>query len=343
MKIRQVVVALSALLLVGGAAAFGAAQYAAFRAAQDAPSSVDTASVDTVGGAPRILFRNTAAGAGYGLVAAVPLADPSAARVVSQVACDRVDATDDAQMCLTIDRGVVTTFSATLFDASWRPLHSWPLPGVPSRTRFSEDGAYVAYSAFITGESYATVGFSISTRVLALKGADSSTEPVDLEDFTLTVGGQPVTGADRNFWGVTFSADDNTFYATAASNGQTWLVRGDFAARTLVAVRGNAECPYLSPDGTRVAYKTRPAGTPSGDWAIAVLNLATNVETVLPGERSVDDQVEWLDNSTLLYGLPRADAPGDSDIWSVKADGKAEPELFIEHAWSPAVVRPTSG
>jgi hypothetical protein len=335
---QRVVVATAAVLLLGGAVVFGTTQYIAFRAAQDAPSSLDTADVDSTGDSPRILFRNTAPGTGYGYVAAVPLGDPAGPRAVSPVACDRVDAVARNQMCLTIDRGVVTTFTATLFDADWQRVQSWPLPGVPSRTRFSEDGRYVAFSAFITGESYATVGFSISTRIAALADVDVAAEPIDLEDFSLTVAGQAVTSVDRNFWGVTFAPDDNTFYATAASNGQTWLVRGDLAARTLVAIRGNAECPFLSPDGTRIAYKTRPADTPAGDWSIAVLDLRTNVETVLPGSRSVDDQVEWLDDSTLLYGLPRTDSPGDSDIWSVTADGRSEPRLFIEHAWSPAVV-----
>jgi len=36
---------------------------------------------------------------------------------------------------------------------------------------------------------------------------------------------------------------------------------------------------------------------------IAVLDLATNQETLLPDTRIIDDQVEWLDNSTILYGL----------------------------------------
>ncbi|MGY4858303.1 TolB family protein [Cryobacterium sp. AP23] len=339
MRIQHVVVAAAACVLLGGAVSFGAVQYAAFRAASDAPSSVDTADFDTESTAARVLFRNTAQGAGYGYVADVPLADPAGARAVSPVACERVDATVGAELCLSIDRGVVTTFTATLLDGSWRPIRSWPLPGVPSRTRFSDDGGSVAFSAFITGESYATVGFSIATRIAPLDGS-SAIDAIDLEDFALSVNGQQVTSADRNFWGVTFTPDDNTFYATAASGGQTWLVTGDVASRTLVAVRGNAECPSLSPDGTAVAYKTRIDGAPAGQWAIAVLDLETNRETVLPETRSVDDQVEWLDDSTLLYGLPRADAPGDSDIWSVQASGDSAPELFIEHAWSPAVVRP---
>jgi hypothetical protein len=329
-------VAAGAVLLLGGAAAFGAAQFVAYRVGQDTPSPVQTTGVDVSASTPRLVFRNTAPGTGYGFVAAVPLADPAGARSLGPEACDRIDSAPTANLCLTIDRGVVTTFTATLSDDSWNPLRSWPLPGVPSRTRFSPDGSKVAFSAFITGESYATVGFSIATVIWS----SSSGDAVNLEDFALSVNGQAVTNADRNFWGVTFGADSNTFYATAASGGQTWLVRGDVTDRTLIAVRGNAECPSLSPDGTRIAYKTRPAGAPAGHWAVAVLDLAMGQEIVLPGKRSVDDQVEWLDDSTVLYALPRTDAVGDSDVWAVDSDGRTEPVRLVEHAWSPAVVRP---
>ena len=96
----------------------------------------------------------------------------------------------------------------------------------------------------------------------------------------------------------------------------------------------------LSPDGTRIAFKKNGGSFSAPDWHIAVLDLQTMVETVVSDKHSVDDQVEWLDDSTLLYGLPRTDVVGDSDIWSVPADGSAPPTVFIEHAWSPSVVRP---
>jgi hypothetical protein len=336
MRWKRTLVAAAAVLLLGGTAAFGAAQFAAFTTEQSSPSSVRTTAVDVSASTPRLVFRNTATGAGYGFVATVPLSDPAGPRSVSPAECDRIDAASTANLCLTIDRGVVTTFTATLFDDNWQPVRTWPLPGVPSRTRFSPDGSKAAFSAFITGESYATVGFSIATVVWS----SASDDTVNLEDFALTVNGQAVTSADRNFWGVTFGRDPDTFYATAASGGQTWLVRGDVTDRTLVAVRGNAECPSLSPDGTRIAYKTRTAGSPPGHWAVAVLDLATNRETVLPEKRSVDDQVEWLDDSTVLYALPRTDTVGDSDVWAVDSAGRTEPARLVEHAWSPAVVRP---
>ena len=161
----------------------------------------------------------------------------------------------------------------------------------------------------------------------------------NLEDFALTVDGAAFTAADRNIWAVTFK-DDETFYATLGSSaaGKTWLVQGSLAGRTMTSLHENAECPSLSPDGTRIAYKKLRAGSVS--WSIAVLDLASGQETVLAGEQhSVDDQVEWLDDATLLYGLPRDDQPGATDVWSIATTASATPAVFIPQAWSPAVVR----
>ena len=54
---------------------------------------------------------------------------------------------------------------------------------------------------------------------------------------------------------------------------------------------------------------------------------------------TIDDQIEWLDDGTILYGMPRDGAVGDYDVWKLAADGSSEPSVFIEHAWSPSVVR----
>jgi hypothetical protein len=57
--------------------------------------------------------------------------------------------------------------------------------------------------------------------------------------------------------------------------------------------------------------------------------------------RSVDDQVEWLDDGHILYGLP--DDPGGgfsvTNIWMLGIDAGGPPRVFIHQAWSPSVVR----
>jgi len=139
---------------------------------------------------------------------------------------------------------------------------------------------------------------------------------------------------------VTF-ADDDTFYATVGTGGETYLVRGDLAERTLTSVAEHVECPSLSPDGTRIAFKQASERGGQTWWTPAVLDLATGKRTVLRAEdRNVDDQIAWLNDHTVLYGLARDDEVGVTDVWSLGTDGRTRPELFIQQAWSPTVVRP---
>ncbi|VXB29321.1 TolB family protein [Arthrobacter sp. 8AJ] len=333
-----------AVLLLVAAMALAGAGFFAFQAVQRFQESQAAASESDVsaGGSPLpaepfVLFRNTASGQAYGQAATVSLSDPAGARAVSGVDCDRTYGTRSAVICLRTQRGLVTRFEASLYDRNWQQQRSWALRGIPSRARIDRTGNSVATTVFVTGHSYAGAGFSTETSITPL-GAGS--ESGSLEEFALVVNGEKVMANDRNIWGVTFvPGQPNAFYATAASSGRIWLVKGSVSERTLTAVYDGAECPSISPDGTRVAYKKNAAGPLDPHWNIAVLDLASGRETVLRETASVDDQVEWLDNATLLYGLPRSDEAGDSDIWQIGVDPAANPVLFIEHAWSPSVVR----
>lgn len=330
-RARGLLVTLIVVVVTAGVVAFGLHAYAGRAASRGAAATVAEADLAAFAGEPRVIFRSTAPGADHGKVAVVSLADPDGPRAVVDIACDRIDVGGPYASCLRTERGVMTTFKAQLFDEEWHEVRSWPLAGLPSRTRLSEDGSLVTSTAFVTGHSYAGSGFSTQTEVHGTGGEDHG----DIEEFTLWVDGREYTAVDRNMWGVTFTGGDG-FYATAASAGRTWLVRGDLAARTLTAVRENVECPSISPDGTRIAYKKlRDEGT----WDIAVLDVATGREQVLGETRSVDDQPEWLDDDTVLYGLTRPDEPGVTDVWSLDLAAAASPQLFIPYGWSPSVVR----
>ena len=300
-----------------------------------AAPAVAVAGLSTLMAKPHIVFRSTAVGDAYGRVAVVGLDAPSGARAFTPVNCDRVYARRAEAVCLYAKPGLVTTYRAEVLGADWSVKQSLPLSGVPSRTRISPDSSLVATTTFATGHDYSSPGqFSTETLVTRIGTKDS----LNLEDFRLTVDGKHVTAADRNMWGVTF-IDNDIFYATAASGGKTWLVKGSLAAKTLVTLREDAECPSISPDHTRIAFKTR-GGQAKGQWHIAVYDIATGKATVLSEKNSVDDQIEWLDDTQVLYGLPRAgNGPSASDVWTAKADGSGTPRMFIVDAWSPAVVR----
>jgi hypothetical protein len=300
-----------------------------------APAVPQGGDLTTLRTQPHLVFRSTALGPEYGRVAVVPITAPGGPRTFTTASCERVYATAQDAICLSAERGLVTKYKAQLLDDDWAPARDLPLIGAPSRARLSRDGSLVATTTFVFGDSYANPGqFSTRTVITRTDGEVVG----DIEKFRLVVDGRTVTAVDRNLWGVTF-VDDNRFFATAASGGRTWLVEGSLSGRTVTALRADVECPSLSPDGTRIAFK-KHGDLPAGRWRLAVYDLKTHAETLLAETRSIDDQVEWLDDRTVVYGLPReTSGSASSDVWQVPADGTGTPQTLIENAWSPAVVR----
>lgn len=263
-------------------------------------------------------------------VAIAPAADPSRATpTLTPLKCARVSVGGGRGLCLARDRSLAAGYKAEVFGSDLRVRHSLELPGLASRARVSPDGRYGSVTLFVAGDSYAAAG-SFSTRTTLVDLADAS-RIADLEQFTVTRGGRQVTAVDVNFWGVTFARGGDRFYATMATGGKTYLIEGSIGARTARALHENVECPSLSPDGTRIAYKRR-TGSSSRPWRLTVLDLATMRETPLAEQRSVDDQAEWLDDGHVLYAV-------DGSTWSVPADGSGRPGRYIAGAGSPSVIR----
>jgi hypothetical protein len=279
-----------------------------------------------------LFVRDTRDGPGFGHVGVLS----NGRRTDTGRRCDRIDVDADLTMaCLAAVPGVTLRAKLSVVSEDGSVTGSWRMAGIPSRTRLSPSGTYWAATTFVTGHSYTSARFSTSTLIGKTEGG----KPINLEDFALSLDGKLAKPVDRNYWGVTFADDDRTFYATVATGNRTWLVRGDLADRTVTSVHAEAECPSLSPDGSRVAYKKRGV-RPGATWTLAVLDLASGDETLLDGERaSVDDQVMWLDDQTLLYGLPHKGKPGTSDVWALDARAGSKPRLYVEGASSPAVAR----
>jgi hypothetical protein len=287
---------------------------------------------------PHLVFRNTDQRTGYGRIALAALAAPDE-RFVTDLACDRVYVAAEHGICLVAERGVVTTYEARVLDAALAPGPKIPLTGPPSRARVAPDGRHAAFTVFETGHSYAGADFSTRTTLVDTR----TSEPMgDLDEWEVLRDGAPFREQDFNFWGATFAPDGDRFYATLATGGKFFLVEGNIAARRLRVLREGVECPSLSPNGRRLAFKSRRTDAGRMSWGLRVLDLDTSTETTLDGEtRSVDDQPAWLDDAHVLYGLPeeRIPATGGGDVWVLETRAGATPRKLLEQAWSPAVVR----
>ena len=287
--------------------------------------------------AGELTYRSTVQGPDFGKVVEVSSGAASTeAPVVSSVQCERSYTASGVLLCLQSEGSLISQPYVELYNSSLKQTKKLAITGTPNRARLSADGRMAAWTTFVTGDSYTQPGASTRTSILDLRTG----EYVDsLENFKALVEGSPYKAVDINFWGVTFTADDNTFYATMGSNGKTWLMKGDFKARTLSSLRQNVECPSLSPDATRIVFKKRVSDDIRHPWRFTVLNLATMQETPLAETRSVDDQAAWLNNGTVMYAVPHDDDPG-SDLYAVPADGSGAPRLLAANAMSPSV---TSG
>jgi hypothetical protein len=333
-RTRSILIMISSVLCLGFAGGYFIYVRAQGSAAMTA-SPESATNVASVLAGPHIVLRSSALGAHYGQLAAVHLGDPAGARASLGLTCERTYATKTAGACLFAKRGVVQTYGITTLDAQLRPIGNAELVGLPSRARMSADSSLIASTTFVGGHSYAQASFSTET-IIRRDGQSLG----NIESWKSTVDGRLLRSVDRNFWGVTFADDDDTFYATAASGSTTWLMRGSLKAKSMIALRTDAECPSLSPDQTKIAYKKRLGSKERGVWRLAALDLRTGQEALLAETRSVDDQVEWLDNDRLLYGLSRPGSDATtSDVWVVPADGSGTPAVFIPEASSPAVVR----
>ncbi|KPI31874.1 hypothetical protein OV450_1605 [Actinobacteria bacterium OV450] len=329
---RRLLVLAVAVLLLGGLAA-ALVLRAAARAEQTRAGDPTVAEGRvTLGPQDRLAFLNGAKGPHRGALASVPGQDPEGGRTASGLTCQRFHAAAGTGVCLNSSPGALAQDNkALIVDADLRTLHGFPLAGTPSRARVSPTGHFAAWTVFVAGESYGAAFFSTRTTIVDTR--TWAVEP-DLEKFSIVLDDRPYSSGDVNFWGVTFSKDDDTFYATLGTAGQTYLVKGSLARRTVTTLARNVECPSLSPDETQVAYKKRVMRGASL-WREHVLDLRTLREQPLAEKRSVDDQALWLDDRTVAYALPAEGAPDTTDLWTVPADGSGAPRILTPAASSP--------
>jgi hypothetical protein len=336
----QAFVALCVVCVVATAGyAFWASQRVqAPAAALDAAASPEV--LASVMAQPHIMYLFSPTGDQYKRLAIAPLSDPSQ-QYLTPLQCQRVYAAGDQGLCLgnNYSSGVVSSYNAYTFDGAFQPGHTFQQAGIPSRVRVAPDGGYGSMTLFVTGHSYSDGNFSTATTVVDTR---SGSTIGNLEQFTVLRDGAVFQAPDFNFWGVTFARDSNRFYATLSSGGKMYLVQGDVAARQLVVLREGVECPSLSPDGTRLAFKRLTSDGPMRTWGISVMDLATLEDRPLLQEtRNVDDQIEWYDDGTIVYALQDEGPPATiaTHVWLLPVDSDEPARMLLRYASSPAVIR----
>jgi hypothetical protein len=290
----------------------------------DAVPTTRASSVDTEGDS-KLLFVSMIPDRTAGSLAVAPLSDPTSVRAIAGLRCERVYYAGGRGICLTRGGILNTSYVAKVFDSNFHVERQYSLPGLPSRARVSADGRYGATTMFVRGDSYSNGNFSTRTSIYDLA---TGKEVVNLEQLPVTKDGQRFSNRNFNFWGVTFANDDDHFYASLGTGSDTYLLEGSMRDRTLKVLTTQVECPSLSPDGKRIAFKRLVGG--AGNWRLFVLDLASLKVTRLAGDDPIDDQAEWLDDERVVYG-------NDNKLWVVPADGSGRPEKLLSYAFSPAV------
>jgi hypothetical protein len=293
--------------------------------------------LDDIRTAPHLFFQSSSA---YGRIGVVRLANPSEQWILDTLECERSHVGRNGGLCLVLNRESVQPRAFAYFlDARFQPLGRLDLAGLPIRARVSPDGRFAAATVFVTGENYASEDFTTRTTLFDLSTRQGI---VDLEQFTVEREGKPIREIDFNFWGVTFRRDGNRFLATLGTGGKRFLVEGDIVRRHFRVVADDVECPSLSPDERHVVFK-RQRSRASG-WQLWAMNLETRESwAITEDQQDIDDQVEWLDDSRVLYGMVLGSGLPEQalSLWTSRIDPAAgkNREFFLRSAWSPAVMR----
>jgi hypothetical protein len=280
---------------------------------------------------PFIIFRTLARDV-HGRVAMLSLNPEATTRHVSPLSCARVHYARGAGLCLVVEPGPhVSTNVAYIFDRAFTRRHRLLLRGVPIRARVSPDGRVASITTY--GEQESPHGERVATESLVIDIA-SGNILAEMATFRVVHDAGPLVGP-VDVSSVAFESDSDRFFATLSTATERYLAAGSIDERRLTTLRRGVANEALSPDGRHLVVKRLIAER--GFWQLAVIDLRTWVERDLnQGSRSIDDQVEWLDNQHVMFH----DVVDDTTaIWMLPIDGITTPRVFVRDAFSGTTQR----
>ncbi len=281
-----------------------------------------------------VLVVNRVPGDDYGKLA---LRNDDGSRELFDKTCTRVHLAAHTGFCLG-ERGI-SAYVAEFFDLTKPDLpkrDEWNTI-LPSRAQVSPGGLWTASTVFASGTSYQDVG-NFSTFV-EFASVENVNRRWGARNFKVESDDPKYVDPEGNFWGVTF-IDDDQFYITHGLGTDIDILKGTISTRTLEPTGWLGSCPSLSPDGSTLVVKEMDGE----NFQLVTIDVATGERTPLGETRSVDDQINWMSDDTILYALHTNEKPEEIqpefDIWSLNITDGSEPELFLPNADSPATYFP---
>jgi dipeptidyl aminopeptidase/acylaminoacyl peptidase len=281
---------------------------------------------------PFVLFRTLTASDQHGRVAIVSLDHADASRTVTNLSCVRVHYAGGRGVCVVEELdGNVPQPVAYVFDKSMTRGRRIPLRGVPTRLRVAPNGLHAAVTTNAEEETPEGERLATDTVVVDLQSGEVI---ADLREFRIENDRLPPLSGPVDVGSVTFEGDSDRFYAFVATPKERYLAAGSLSARRMRTIRTGVACESLSPGGRRLVVK-KPGDL--GFWQLAVIDLGTWEERELAqGSRSVDDQVDWLDDQHVLFH--NAD-DNTTSLWLLPIDGVGGPQVLVKDAYSGSVQR----
>jgi dipeptidyl aminopeptidase/acylaminoacyl peptidase len=280
---------------------------------------------------PFLVFRSLSTGRWFGRLALLPLGTPDRSVQFTGLPCVRAHYAAGGGICIVQEqvRGAAH-HAAFVFDASFTRGRRISLSGVPTRVRVAPNGSRAAITTFAEEDTATGERLALDSIVVDLP---TGRVVADLSEFRVQADGAAIL--ERiDIAGVAFESDGDRFFAAGTTSTEWYLLAGSMSQREMTALRSGVASESLSPDGRHLVVKKLRA---DGFWQLAVLDLRTWEERELQqGGRSVDDQVEWLDDQHVVYH----DADDSTtSIWMLPIDGVNGPRVLVRDAYSPAVQR----
>jgi hypothetical protein len=291
------------------------------------------------GAAPQpgeVLVINRVPGDDYGRLA---IRHTDGSRTLLERSCLRVHVAADRGVCLSKDDAIISSYTTIFFDTANPDAEIKSYAGaLPSRVRVSPSGTFSSVTAFLTGSSYEDISTDTTTAV-TIDDIDGNILRRDANQFEVLADDEKYDTFGSQYWGMTF-VDEDEFYVTGFYGDDPEIMHGSLQDMTVTPTGWEGSCPSVSPDGKTIVFKEL---RPQGGFDLVAVDLKSGERWMLGEERSADDQVEWLDDDTILYALHpdggNTQTQPEFDIWVLDIAPGSEPALFLPNADSPATMR----